>query len=68
MNKMKLMCRESYLNEKQSKIFTSSSMIKSVAFNEDTQGEKAHNMSILEIRVPEVLKPYRIYDSVEWQR
>lgn len=42
MNKMKLMCRESHINEEQSEIFTSSSMIESIAFKGDTQGEKAH--------------------------
>lgn len=36
MNKMKLMCRESYLKEEPSEIFRSSSMIESTAFKGDT--------------------------------
>lgn len=36
MNKMKLMCTESHINEEQSEIFTSSSMIESIAFKGDT--------------------------------
>lgn len=40
-NKMKPMCKENHLNEEQSEILTSSSIIESIAFKEDTQKGKS---------------------------